>query len=410
MSEPETGLTPPAGFGDTGQPDAPAAASAASSAASSAAAPAASPAKRIKAPHLYEVDVVRILTFLCVIAVHTTSHTVASDDIVLNGFLGLVHFTREVFFALTAFVLIYSYQNRPAPMRKFLPRRFLLVGVPYVVWSVIYFVSSNLKNPHGTVLEAVIRLTGYILTGTAWYHLYFLLVTMQVYLLIPVILWLIRKTRGHHRTVLIVSFVLQLALMAIYMYRSSWVGFLNGYVKEYFFSYQFFIIAGAIAADHRDAFLPWVRSHRRAIGWGTLITAVATLGVIAIHVSVFGMSLYHAGTPLQPIEMVWSIAVALGFLAVGTYYADRRNPQGLVAKALDVGSDRSFGVFLSHPLFIWLLLWVGDDWLERVVPTPWLTPVTYILVILCALGLTEVARRSPLSLPLTGRKIMRSTK
>jgi peptidoglycan/LPS O-acetylase OafA/YrhL len=392
VSEPETGVTPPAGIGDEGTPDA-------------TPTPTTARAKRV---HLYEIDVVRILTFLCVIAVHTTSHTVAKDDVVLNGFLGLVHFTREVFFALTAFVLIYSYQNRPVPMRKFLPRRFLLVGVPYVVWSVIYFVSSNIKNPHGTVFEAVIRLLGYILTGTAWYHLYFLLVTMQVYLLIPVILWLIRKTRGHHRTVLIVSFVIQIALMAIYMYWPHLVDFLQGYVKEYFFSYQFFIIAGAIAADHRDAFLPWVRSHRKQIGWGVLATAIATLGVIAIHVSVFGMSLYHAGTPLQPIEMVWSIAVALGFLAVGTYYADRRRPSSFLARALDTGSDRSFGVFLSHPLFIWLLLWVGDDWLESVVPTPWLTPVTYILVILFSLGLTELARRSPLSLPLTGRKILRA--
>ena len=48
--------------------------------------------------HLYEVDVLRILTFACVIGVHTTSHTVADDDVPLNALLGLLHFTRLVFF------------------------------------------------------------------------------------------------------------------------------------------------------------------------------------------------------------------------------------------------------------------------------------------------------------------------
>ena len=92
---------------------------------------------------LYEIDIVLILSFACVIAVHTTSHTVATDDYVLNGLLALVHFTRQVFFALTAFVLLYGQLNKPVSMRTFWPKRFLLVGVPYVVWSTIYFVSRT---------------------------------------------------------------------------------------------------------------------------------------------------------------------------------------------------------------------------------------------------------------------------
>ncbi|MHC5796266.1 acyltransferase [Lacisediminihabitans sp. FW035] len=361
------------------------------------------PAKRSKAPHLYEVDVVRILTFACVIGVHTTSHTASDSDIGLYGLLSLLHFTREVFFALTAFVLVYSYLNRPQPMRKFLPRRFLLVGVPYVVWSVIYFAASNLRSPHGTLGEMLLRLGGYILTGNAWYHLYFLLVTMQVYLLIPVILWLVRRTRGRHGVLLVASGILQLGLTALYMYWPSTMDWLGGYDKQVFFSYQFFIIAGAVAADHSATFLAWVRSNRRAIGFIVLGTAIATVGVWILNM-LSGMSPYRAGTPLQPIEMVWSVGVALGFLAVGTWWADRRVPDSFVARALDAGSDRSFGIFLSHPLFIWLLLWVGDDALARAVPTPWLTLVTYLLVIVLSLGLTELARRSWFSLGLTGRR------
>nr|WP_231369101.1 acyltransferase [Frigoribacterium sp. CG_9.8] len=354
-------------------------------------------------PHLYEVDVVRILTFASVIAVHTTSQTVADDDLVLYGFLALVHFTREVFFALTAFVLIYSYLNRPQPMKTFLPRRFLLVGVPYLLWSVIYFVVGIIRTPGGTFGEMLLRLGGDILTGTAFYHLYFLLVTMQVYLLVPVMLWLVRRTRGKHPLLLGSSLAIQLVLTGLYMYFPDVTSGINDFNKQLFFSYQFFIIAGAVAADHSAAFLAWIRCHRRAIGFVVVATAACTLGVYIVNM-LTGRSPYRAGTPLQPIEMLWSIAVALGFLAVGTWWADRRDPRSVVAKSLDLGSDRSFGIFLSHPLFIWLLLWAGDDWLERSVPKPWLTLVTYVLVVLLSLGLTELSRRSWFSLGLTGRR------
>lgn len=99
-----------------------------------------------KPRHLYEVDVLRILTFACVIGVHTTSHTIAADDVPLNALLGLLHFTRLVFFSLTAFVLVYSWSLRPRPLTQFWPRRFLLVGVPYLAWSFVYVAASWLAS------------------------------------------------------------------------------------------------------------------------------------------------------------------------------------------------------------------------------------------------------------------------
>jgi peptidoglycan/LPS O-acetylase OafA/YrhL len=375
-----------------------------------AAAPAAAPAKPAERKHLYEIDVVRILTFLCVIGVHTTSHTVAPTDIALYLLLGLLHFTRNVFFTLTAFVLVYSYLHRPQPMRKFWPKRFLLVGVPYVVWSVIYFVASNLHSPSSRSFgELFLSLIGHILTGTAWYHLYFLLVTMQVYLLLPVILWVVRKTRQHHVLLLSVAGVVQLTIVGFYFYLPGSVGWLHGYTKEYFFSYEFFILAGAVAADHSAQFLAWVRSHRPLIGIIALVTGLITLGVFGIQIAA-GRSYSATGTPLQPIIMVWGTAVALGFLALGTIWADRRKAGSLSARFVTVASDRSFGIFLSHPMFIWILLWIGDDWFERTIPTPWLTIVIYVLVIACAIGFTEIARRTPLSLPLTGRPFRAKSK
>nr|WP_252727675.1 acyltransferase [Curtobacterium sp. WW7] len=352
---------------------------------------------------MYEVDVLRILTFACVIGVHTTSHTIATDDVPLNALLGLLHFTRLVFFSLTAFVLVYSWSLRPRPLAQFWPRRFLLVGVPYLAWSSVYVVASWLISPstRGDVPALVTTYAQGIVTGTSWYHLYFLLVTMQVYLLLPVIVWLVRVTRRHHVAVLVVTFLLQLAVFAAYKYWPHSIDWLHGYQKQFFFSYVFFIVSGAVAADHADAFLRFIRVHRRAVLWAFAGTGGLTLGVWWLQVGL-GQSLYAAGTPLQPVQVLWSTAVFVGFLAIGAAWADRRRAGSALARVVDYGSDRSFGIFLSHPFMIWVLLY-GDSWLEAVVPKPWLTLVTYVLVLVLSVAVTEAFRWTPLSVPLTGR-------
>ncbi|MBT2503231.1 acyltransferase [Curtobacterium sp. ISL-83] len=358
--------------------------------------------------HLYEVDVLRILTFACVIGVHTTSHTAASDDVGQMAMLGLLHFTRLVFFSLTAFVLVYSYTLRPRPMAQFWPKRFLLVGVPYLAWSVVYVVASWLHSStrRGDVPDLVRTAAEGIVTGTSWYHLYFLLVTMQVYLLLPVIVWLVRRTRGHHVATLAVTLVVQLVVFAAYAYFPDSVAWLHGYQEQFFFSYVFFIVSGAIAADHAESFLQFIRVHRRAVLWGFVGVGALTLGVWALQVGA-GLSLSAAGTALQPMQVIWSTAVFVGFLAIGARWADRRRPGSPLARFIDYGSDRSFGIFLAHPFMIWILLY-GDSWLEAAVPRPWLTLVTYLLVLVLSVAATELFRWTPLSVPLTGRPSLAS--
>jgi peptidoglycan/LPS O-acetylase OafA/YrhL len=355
---------------------------------------------------LYEVDVVRILTFACVIGVHVTSHTADPANIPLHGLLGLLHFTRLVFFALTTFVLLLGQLNRPKPMKQFWPKRFLLVGVPYVVWSVIYYVASNLYSQSDKApVQYVVDLLYRIVTGSAWYHLYFLLVTMQVYLLVPLIVWFVRRTRGHHGMVLAVFFVIQLAVTAVYFYLpAGGRGWYGPAEKQFFWSYPFFIIAGAIGADHAREVMARVRAHRRLIAVVVAGGAALTLGVIAVQHWGFGMSLYRAGTPLQPVIMVWAACVGLGFLALGSWWADRRVPDSPFSRGVDRVSDRSFGIFLVHPMVLWVLLWVGNDWVPGHIVDPWLTLVAYLVVIAVSYAIADLARRSPLSLPLAGRR------
>ena len=68
-----------------------------------------------------------------------------------------------------------------------------------------------------------------------------------------------------------------------------------------------------------------------------------------------------------------------------------------------LGSDNAYGVYLSQMLFITALTWLG--WASSLaMPWPLLCLLTVAIVFGCCVALTSVLARTPLAVPLTGRK------
>jgi peptidoglycan/LPS O-acetylase OafA/YrhL len=362
--------------------------------------------------HVYEADVVRVLTFACVIAVHTIAHTEPAGSVPANGFEMLLHFTREAFFALTGFVLLYQCLGRPKPLpaTTFWRRRLVAVGVPYIAWSIIY-TGIQATAGFGTWTGELRHLASNLAYGTAWYHLYFLLVSMQIYLLFPLIERLIRATARHHALLLTISAGLQLVILTYQMYfppKHGWLLTVSGHQDALIISYQFYVLLGAVAAFHLDQLRSFVHRHRP----GLIVTAViAALGAEAWYLVAAntGTAADRAAAVLQPATLVWSVAAVAALFMLGSHYADRRVAGSGVDNALRVASDRSFGVFLVHPLILWLLLQGQVRWLPGLHGLA-LTIVAYLAVVAGSLAATELFRRSPASLPLTGRRVLRSAR
>jgi peptidoglycan/LPS O-acetylase OafA/YrhL len=352
--------------------------------------------------HYYPADLVRVLTFGCVIAVHTASTTNPLDSEAAGAVAMLLHFTREAFFILTGFVLTMRYQRTPPRPAAFWCRRLLLVGMPYVVWSVVYtllwFVPT--LSP-----AAMARQIGYnLVTGTAWYHLYFLLVSMQFYLLFP----LFRRVQGvavaHPWRVLAGSAALQVP-MYVALHDSAPTGVLAAVIPHtgsIVLTYQFFFVVGALAALHRSAVEAWVRRHPRL-----LIAAVVGTGALAEgwywRSIARGGGAVFATDVFQPVMIPWAVAVIAGFLALGLRWAERRErgEHGRGSRFIEHGSDRSFGVFLVHPTLLYVL--TGPFAPGGVLAAPWSSMAVYLVAVAGSLALVEVFRHSPLCLALTGK-------
>jgi peptidoglycan/LPS O-acetylase OafA/YrhL len=360
---------------------------------------------RVRATHVHEVDVVRVLTFACVIAVHTLAVTNAATNPFTGGIAMLLHFTRESFFWLTGFVLVHQYGRRHLHVGRFYRRRLLVVGVPYVAWSLIYTVLQRVDQSGrwNTFWSDFGRNLAF---GQAWYHLYFVLVSLQIYLLFPVIAALLRATARHHVALLVCSAAVQLVTLVADEYLTPWPGWTNwltGHQDALVWNYQFWVLLGAVVAYHLESVRAWLDDRSTPVMWAIGAVFVVVVAVYVGRVAA-GTAPAEASVVLQPVMLPWAMAAIAGLLLLGTVYA--RNLGGTWQRVVEIGSDRSFGIFLVHPLGLWLLLWVGDGWVGRTVPNPALTIVAYVVVVVASVIATEVMRRSPLSLPLTGRPML----
>ena len=354
---------------------------------------------------LDHIDAMRPLKQAGVVSTHTiVAFTPVTALVFSNGALLLLHVSREAFFSISACMLTYAYSGlKRDTMRRFYWRRFVAVGIPYLCWNVIYFlwfryvvhetsysdVGSALRN-FGRQLEV-----GYD-------QLYFLIVIAEFYLLFPLVLALLRKTRGHHGRLIAVVAVLQLA-MTIGLHWSLLPYYVVGYAQENAFSYLLYLIGGAVVAVHLSDVHDWLMRNARLVVLGTVATAIFAEGVYFGTKGAGPAALGDASDPFQPSVIPFNVCViALGYLA-GMWLV-RPWRHRWIRAAVRVGSDDSYGIFLAQMIFVTALAaWGGRDFARLMPFYVWL-PLTIAFAYLGSIALTEVLARTPLAVPLTGRK------
>ena len=176
-----------------------------------------SPARPLRGTRkrLDHIDAMRPVKQAGVVSTHTLLFFApVAAGLTVGASLQLLHVTREAFLFVSACMLAYSVRDLPGiDHRTFWRRRFALVAVPYLCWTVIYFL-VGLPSEHGTPRADTIHLL--YLFGTGYYQLYYLLVLLEFYALFPLLLVLLRKTAGHHGLVLLVSGLVQMVLVSVH--------------------------------------------------------------------------------------------------------------------------------------------------------------------------------------------------
>jgi surface polysaccharide O-acyltransferase-like enzyme len=369
---------------------------------------------------------IRLIIMAFVVGVHTLAFAGGTVTVTLGAVTTLFHTSRELFFLLTTLVLVYNYGHRQnVNWLKFWRRRYYLMFPAYIAWSAIFFLANG-DFLHESVGGAIGSFGHDLLDAGAEYHLYFLLVTMQVYAVFPLIRLLLRKTEGHHALLFALAAVYQLLLSAALQYRADLhlhgvAGtIIGGYLSSaasgsFIHSYVLYILGGAIIGWHfEDICANTVRYASAVTVTAVALTgAVTGLGAYFAQIYAGGASPAAASAVFQPVVVIEALCFGWALLAGGLLWSDRGAPG---KRFFAAGSASSFGIYLSHPLVLkyvlslasvsGLLAAVRGAWpgLELLVLLGLFVPVVYA----CAWLIASGARRTPLSLALTGREFARS--
>ncbi|MDN4493746.1 acyltransferase [Ureibacillus aquaedulcis] len=315
----------------------------------------------IKKEKLNEISIVRAIAILGVLFVHSTSFitvelpTVSRSYVFYNFLNTFFKYGTPTFIFLSSFVLFYNYANREITKKmllNFYRRRLLYIVVPYLIFSVFYFALTVHLYYDYTLTEALTIFTQKVLTGKAYTHLYFVFISIQLYLIFPLVLYLVQKYKWVSKYAILIGLVIQWTFVILnhYFFHITFKGSIS-------LSYMAYYFLGIYLGVHFEQFRTYLKSNKRHL--------ISALWLISGILYVYVMYLTRKGLATYDslvYEFFWNVftyfAAVFYFGFAFTIY-DKLNV-GL-RKALLYLGDISFGVYLIHPFFLLYYRMIGID-------------------------------------------------
>lgn len=313
---------------------------------------------------IWEINLLRAFAILAVLLIHNTSMPLNRLDhdssmygvyLLLNSFSG---FAVPVFLFISGIVLLYTYHDKPCTPKaigEFYRKRTASVLLPYLFFSVIYFILNNYNVPE--YLHSPKRFAYLLLTGRAHTHLYFMFIILQFYALFP-LFWAAARRLGAWFPV--PFFALQIGYMflnrevIVHLTHIPAIFHRTGSLSISYFA--FFALGGLIGMRY-SAIRAYLRP-RRGIGWKALPALLAVIGwLVSGSVTVYAAYLGSvAGKGYSPLTMYWiwfahMLLSSLALLVLASLAAERL-PARAVRVLMNLGGC-AFGIYLIHPLIQW---------------------------------------------------------
>jgi surface polysaccharide O-acyltransferase-like enzyme len=138
------------------------------------------------------IDYLRAFAFLAVVLQHSIGHyaygpeTAAADGVLMGALLLLAKFAVPAFIFITGLVLFYNYRDG-VRAGTFYWKRFKDIVLPYLPWAFLYVYLGWIYGPVLPISAFYDKLGLLMLTGTAMYHLWYVVMTCQLYALFPLL-------------------------------------------------------------------------------------------------------------------------------------------------------------------------------------------------------------------------------
>jgi peptidoglycan/LPS O-acetylase OafA/YrhL len=362
---------------------------------------------------LDHIDAMRPVKQAAVISTHALIYfsPVSAGLLTIDG-LVLTHFSREAFLFVSACMLAFSYRDHDrVATKQYWGRRFTAVGVPYLVWTLTYFIFIDLTIVKGFPFYSFsgsyfFSATGLhhllVLTVQGYYHLYYLIVIMEFYVLFPVLLKYLKRWKSRHVLIMVLALAWQILFSVAVSYHLLYTIRPGFWQTRLVLSYPLYLIGGIVVALHLDDVHAWVVRHTRAIIVTTIVCALGALALNNVrHKGFFDIVIRPGGNPFAITVIPYTVGAILCVYLLGVFLVSPHRSLRTRA-AVKSGSDNSYGIYLSQLIWIILLLRVWQHF-KFDPPFPVGPLIAVVIVYSCGFVFSALVARTPLARAVTGR-------
>lgn len=293
-------------------------------------------------------DLMKIVAAIAVIIIHVTAGPSTKLPIGSFNHMAAVFLNAWTLFAVPCFIILsglamsLGYHEKAIEYVSFVSRRCRVVLIPYLIWAFAYY---------GLYLVMGIRTfswSGFAIAiglGKANYHLYFVPIILQLYLLYPVLRAIVKKLPTWAGVIL---------FTAIHICYSKYIPQFP-FRDRLFMSYLLFFIYGMYIGIHQDVFKSYVRKYAFPV------MAIYLAGLYAYVNAKYQFYVLDDSKALGFFQL-WQIFSLTSFLGLYTFcdWICSRITQmdnassGTLASVRTISelSAATFTVYLIHPMVI----------------------------------------------------------
>ncbi|WP_051217618.1 acyltransferase [Paenibacillus assamensis] len=375
----------------------------------------------MKKEHIEEIHYIRAFAFLAVVLQHSIGHYIfvpeahLADGVAFTFLLLVTKFAVPMFIFITGLVLFYNYDGR-LNYWTFMKKRFSDIIVPYLFWSFVYLLIQN----HMDVLSAINRFGEVFLTGKASYHLWYVIMIIQLYITFPISRFIIMQAKRWVRTplavyitfsVLAIAYIL-LMTYPIHITAARWnipliTPILTKYADRNALNFFYYFALGALAGLTITSWRAWIS---RYAGWiyslfilTSTIMAYRTISSFEIVPAL--KTEYSQLLLLRPVTALFLVSSVFATYLFCMRISSVANSR--TRRVVTFVSHYSYGAYLVHAFVLGLSYWL-PDYFANYINVTLRTIIAFIIASFLSVMLTYVLSKLPMGHMMTGLRRARS--
>jgi probable poly-beta-1,6-N-acetyl-D-glucosamine export protein len=336
-----------------------------------------------KRSHIAEIHILRAIACLLVVFVHVSATYYYQQGQQFNDYTYFINqisrFGTPIFALISGFLLFYQVRFRGFDLKRFSTSRFTKIGFPFLFWSIFYlgfmYVAEGV-NPFDVGEK---RFLINFLSGNSFYHLYFMAIVFQFYLLFP-FLQLIRSKKNW--IILLTGSI----LLNLYFLKLFTPGQFEGIIGEilgqraFLPHWIYFFIFGGFLAYYWEPLAAFSRKYKGILGIAVILITLAavweykTVGAIAsnratnmINIPIITLFIIGIGETITKINWLNHSLTKIGTL--------------------------SMAIYLAHPFVIYCFQEIAPASIWKTV----LFPIVYAVILLATIGVVKIIQLFPLN-------------